>query len=164
MLCVCVHVYVCVYTGQKLLFFAAPPTVNSPIYCWLADVLSMCVLIFPLDDSSDYVVVGVSSRVITEREASVCPKDQLADGQQFLTAKKPNNFSFTHDVSYSTLNSIVPYTSLFICTHLCTHTCMYAHTHTHWIHVTFQGSHIVTFSGKKLLVFDIENESSYRFV
>ena len=41
----------------------------------------------------------MSSHVITGRGDAVAPSDQLADAQQFLSSKKPNNFTFTHDVS-----------------------------------------------------------------
>ena len=47
-----------------------------------------------------YVIVGVSSHVITERESSSAPSDQLADAQHLISTKKPSNFTFTHDVSY----------------------------------------------------------------
>ena len=43
-------------------------------------------------------MVGVSSHVITGRESSTAPSDQLADAQHYLSTKKPNNFAFTYDV------------------------------------------------------------------
>ena len=58
---------------------------------------------------ADYVVVGLSSHVITERDASVAPRDQLADAPSFFSTKKPNNFTFTHDVcSYIYNFSVLP--------------------------------------------------------
>lgn len=50
-------------------------------------------------DEAGYVVVGVASRVIMERESSTTPSDQLTDAQHYVTTKKPNNFTITYDVS-----------------------------------------------------------------
>ena len=43
--------------------------------------------------------MGVSSHVITERESSTAPSNQLADAQHYISTKKLSNFTFTHDVS-----------------------------------------------------------------
>ena len=71
---------------------------NCPYTCTLYAFLST--------DEIGHVVVGVSSHVITERESSIAPGDQLADAQHCITSKKPNNFTFTYDVSK--LNTLVP--------------------------------------------------------
>lgn len=47
--------------------------------------------------------MGVSSHVITERESSTAPGDQLADAQHYISTKKPNDFTFTYDVSFQVL-------------------------------------------------------------
>ena len=56
-------------------------------------------------DEASYAVVGVSNHVITERESSTAPGDQLADAQQYISTKKPNSFTFTYDVSLPVLCS-----------------------------------------------------------
>ena len=46
------------------------------------------------------MIVGVSSQVITERQPTVAPSNQLTEARQFLTAKsRHNEFTFSSEVS-----------------------------------------------------------------
>ena len=48
---------------------------------------------------AEKVIVGVSGHVITERQHTVAPSDQLAGAQQFIQlGKKPRVFLFTYEV------------------------------------------------------------------
>ena len=154
----------------------------------LSDLLYSLLLFYLCTSSVDeagYVVVGVSSLVITERESSTAPSDQLADAQHYVSTKKPNEFTFTYDVSFQVLCSFAkdgPW-AVSICVQQTFNSCVtsWAHLggghgvivvlllcigHTWLLHYAgiVQGSYIISFSGKKLLVCDLENENKYRLV
>lgn len=55
------------------------------------------------------MIVGVSGHVITERQFTVTPSNQLAEAQQFIQlGKKPRDFVFTHEVGIPCVSAALP--------------------------------------------------------
>ena len=103
----------------------------------------------PLTDDTNLRVVGMPSSVLTERQPTVAPSDQIKESKKYLRLwRASHDLTFNYDVgSWKQMQRY-----------------LMPNTNNHAIHfLPLQGSHMIAYSGKVLYVYDFVTDKSNRF-